>query len=403
MKEEQATYSTGDMLKLINTAATNLVMKKQKVSLEAQVRRQREECDYTRELLGRAQKKIAELDPELREAEERAREAREASAALEAEREALKKERDRLRELQRKAALLERKTAEAAALRGSVAALKEKFDRARSVLDGKLALKGELGHKRRASESAAQELKDRLASLRTGQEKLIGRLAAFDLTGYLELLRGESGALADRVRDKGDLSAPDGGLSLVVACLQSARKVDDLYRIVEEASPEQRSAIAGFEAIKSGGLLAGLREEMRGLVAELAAWTRREVAGLKERQGLLAAEVASGEDTAGRLKADLASGEEALRSEQAFRDSSRAQLEQLASGLSAQTAELERVRKTAERVQMTIETDRAFVEALKPTNDALLAVNKKLRTLFDEYRRAFEPVARACKGETAIP
>src|SRR5208283_379385 len=172
MKEEQMTYSTGDMLKLINTAATNLLLKEKKVSLEARIRKQREELEYTRELLGRARKKVAELAPEIMEAEERALESRERFALLKAQLDTLQNERARLREVEKKAPLLKQMSTEIQALSQNINILQDRYDSLRSVCNGKMARKEEIEPKRRAMMSDLQAKKEKLAYLINENEQI---------------------------------------------------------------------------------------------------------------------------------------------------------------------------------------------------------------------------------------
>ena len=395
MKEEQVTYTTDDMLKLINTAATNLILKKKKAALEGKIRKQMEEREYTQELIARAKKMISELDPELRKAEDRAREARELFSLLKVEHSALEIELERLRDITRKAALLKERTAEAATLREKVAALQEQSDLIRPAYTSKRTRKEELENNKQSSMAVMRALSEKLASLTALREQLIARISDFDLAGYLETLRRDISALG-RKTYSGSLEEE---LLLLNNCLRCFRKVKDLSMRLEEVSPEVRGMFSGADKLKESGLLSVMSEEIKKHAAGFAAYARGELSGLEERKLDITAEIQSTAEKLEHMQADINRSEKAIINEQEFSAHSQERLKELEYERAAEAAELERIKKEAERVHLTIEVNRAFAESLGPSNEYMRNSNRRMEVLLEEYKRAFEKVARVIREE----
>ena len=395
MKEEQVTYTTDDMLKLINTAATNLILKKKKAALEGKIRKQMEEREYTLELIARAKKMISELDPELRKAEDRAREARELFSLLKVEHSALEIELERLRDITRKAALLKERTAEAATLREKVAALQEQSDLIRPAYTSKRTRKEELENNKQSSMAVMRALSEKLASLTALREQLIARISDFDLAGYLETLRRDISALG-RKTYSGSLEEE---LLLLNNCLRCFGKVKDLSMRLEEVSPEVRGMFSGADKLKESGLLSVMSEEIKKHAAGFAAYARGELSGLEERKLDITAEIQSTAEKLEHMQADINRSEKAIINEQEFSAHSQERLKELEYERAAEAAELERIKKEAERVHLTIEVNRAFAESLGPSNEYMRNSNRRMEVLLEEYKRAFEKVARVIREE----
>ncbi|MBF0558776.1 MAG: hypothetical protein HQL08_08350 [Nitrospirae bacterium] len=393
MKEEQATYSTGDMLKLINTAATNLLLKEKKVSLEARIRKQREELEYTGELLARARKKVADLAPEILEAEERTRESREHFALLKAQRDGLNNELERLREIERKAPLLQQMSAEVTALLGNVAKQQDRYDRLRSVCDGKIVRKEELEFKKRHVMSDLQASKERLALLRTENEHLTCRLSGICGVGYLEKLRADGvsvgEALVERVRGIDDSEFPTS----LIAFLQNARRVDAICRAVDGINNEAYSSPSDFKAIRDAGILSGMKEDINRQADEFLAIERRKVQDLHKRKSI----IDGAEERLELLKKDDARIEDELRSEKEFGVRSQSLIKELDSELTAQAVELERVKKEAERLLTIKEFAGTLTAAIEPSIEYMRNINSRLRFQIEDYKRAFYGVAKVLK------
>lgn len=399
MKEEQVTYTTDDMLKLINTAATNLILKKKKAALEGKIRKQMEEREYTQELIARAKKMISELDPELRKAEDRAREARELFSLLKVEHSALEIELERLRDITRKAALLKERTAEAATLREKVAALQEQSDLIRPAYTSKRTRKEELENNKQSSMAVMRALSEKLASLTALREQLIARISDFDLAGYLETLHRDISALGDRLGRKTYSGSLEEELLLLNNCLRCFRKVKDLSMRLEEVSPEVRGMFSGADKLKESGLLSVMSEEIKKHAAGFAAYARGELSGLEERKLDITAEIQSTAEKLEHMQADINRSEKAIINEQEFSAHSQERLKELEYERAAEAAELERIKKEAERVHLTIEVNRAFAESLGPSNEYMRNSNRRMEVLLEEYKRAFEKVARVIREE----
>lgn len=398
MNEKETTYSTGEMMKLINTAATNLLLKEKKVSLEARIRRQREELQYIRELLESAQKKVAELDPEILELEERASKSRQDLALLKTHRDGMKNELEELRGIERKEPLLQRRRAELAAIHESVAEMQERCDSVRSMAGRKAARIEELEYKKHGVMKDFQELKEKLKALNGAGEQLFLRLAGFDLSGYLERLRTEVGTLDDRLHDKINSSSPEEDIDLLIDFLRCAGQVVDFYRIMEEAGIEEGLVFTGFNEIKNSGIHASMKVAIKQQIAEFASCARNETLVLEKRKIVIDAAVESAEERIAQIRKDAAGIEEEIRNEQGIRDYSQQSLEKLDQERAAQEAELEHITKEAERLMKLKDFNKTFTTALAPSNEYLRNINNKLNALIEDYKKALYPALKVIKS-----
>ena len=393
MKEEQMTYSTVDMLKLINTAATNLLMKEKKVSLEARIRKQREELEHTREFLARARKRVEELAPEIMKAEDSAGESRERFTLLKAQLDVLKNVRERLREIEKKAPLLQKMSAEIPALRESVDVLQNKYDRLRSVCNVGNARKEGIETKRREVMGDLQTRKAKLAGLINENKQLTSRLSGVCSMGYVEKFHAEGVSLGETL-GKLDSGSEDSEFpTSLIPFLQNARRVDVICRGIEEMNNAENSLLSDFKTIDDSGILNDMQEDINRQAGEFLAVERRKVQELEKRKSV----VDTAEERLARLKNDDVMLEEELRSEQEFEKRSKTLLKELDNEFTAQGAELERIKKEAERVRTAKRFTEIFTVAIGPSNEYLRNINKKLSALIEDYKRAFYGVAKVLK------
>ncbi len=393
MKEEQMTYSTGDMLKLISTAATNLLLKEKKVSLEARIRKQREELEHTREFLTRARKRVAELAPEIMKAEESARESRERFTLLKTQLDVLKNERERLREIEKKAPLLQKMSAEIPALHENVDVLQDRYDRLRSVLNLANARKEGIETKRSEVMGDLQARKDKLACLIDENKQLTLRLSGICSVGYVKKFHAEEISLGETL-GKLDRGSEDSEFpTSLIPFLQNARRVEVICRGIEEMNQEGDSRLSDFKTINDSGILKDMQEDINRQAGEFLAVERRKVQGLEKRKSV----IDTAEDTLKRLKSDYFSLEEELRTEQEFEKRSKALLRELDNELTAQRAELERIKKEVETIRKDKRFTEIFTVAIGPSSEYLRNINKKLSALMEDYKRAFYGVAKVLK------
>lgn len=392
MKEEQATYSKDDMLKLINTAATNLVMKKRKVSIEGHIRMLTEERNYILELVTRYRKKAGELDPELRKAEECTRESREFFTLLKAQRDAQKSELDRLREIAKKETLLQQKMSAVEALREAVSDMQERHDRLQQAYTLKQKQKAELESNKNNAIEALRRLKEKLDSLPAVREQLLKKISGFDLAGYLDKIRSEASTRGSRFIEPLQLPLYDE-LALLLDSLQFSRKVENLYRLAVEAKSEDMSVFSGFDKAGATELLADIRKETNKQLADLGLYARKELYGLEQRKRAIEAEIQTAEEELKRLRAELQNASDTLNSEREFRERSKERLNAMENALAAQKTELERIKKKAETVQFTIELNKLFAQSLGPSKEYLTNINRRLTGSLEEYKLAFESVS----------
>ncbi|MBF0328598.1 MAG: hypothetical protein HQL10_05535 [Nitrospirae bacterium] len=397
MKQEQTSYSTSDMLKLINTAAGNLVLRKSKVSLEAQIRRQQAECDYTRELLTRARKMVSGLDPEIVAAEKRARESKERLMLLKSEREALAKELEGLRAVARKVEMLKQITGKAATLRESVEALQKSHDHALSLQKEKRVLKEEISRESNKAVAAVQELKGKIGAVRASQDRIIARLSGFDISSYIAKIQKDVDDMAARLQSKSDAMSVEEEINLLVACLQQARKTDDISRIFEETSAEEMKMFADFAKIKESGVLSSIKAEIKRMIASFDSSVRKELSSLEERKHLLDSKLEITEERLSGLKAGMAQTEQEIKSEQEFRARSQATINKLEEDSKTQAAELDRLKKEEERVHLEMEFNKVFITSVGPSIEYLKNMNKKLSSVFEGCKAASNKLAGAVK------
>lgn len=390
MREEQATYSTGDMLKLINTAATNLVLKKKKVSIEGHIRKLTEERDYTLELVTRARKKVEELDPELREAEARARESLKLFTLLKAECEARRKELERLLEIKRKAALLQQLTGEVTVLREDIASLQNSYSDLQPVCDERKARKKELEQER----LGLMALKDELEDLRTAQKLLFAGLADICTLGNLDMLVRHLDMTAELLYS--EILTGDIVLSVnLFPFLDYARQIYEIDKKIDAAIKGEHIGRGRTElfAIRDAGVISHIKGEIEVQAAKFRKLAELRIHKMEEQKGLLMGELEAARQRHEKLEKDKARLKEELSSEQKAGISLQALSKELEAERAAQAAELEQIKKKAETIDATIELNKLFAEALGPVKEYMENINRRLTESLEEYKRAFESVA----------
>jgi chromosome segregation ATPase len=398
MNKEQVSYSTSDMLKLINTAGKNLLLKNKKVTLEAQIRRQRQERDYKMDVLTAARKKFQDLAPELPKAEELTREARKTSASLQTEHEALKNELDKLLDLQRRQPMLQPMTVEIETLKEGIASMQKMHEaQSRSLIDIRKKAQN-IEQIRNRKKSDLQASKEKLEAMNARHEQLNASLSDVSIATNLEGLLAEEESSGKELmawlssNEIAEIPLP------LISFLQSAKKVYDIDRLIKQVSPQESGRIADLSKVNESGMLSGMFEEINRQVTEFSLFEKRRSEGLQERRDAVVARFDAARDKLDHLKADMDRMQAELTREHEFRERSHALIREHEDELRAQTVELERVKKEAERVVAVMESGKVFVEAIAPSIRYVEDINKKLGAVLENYKSAFYAVVVASRG-----
>jgi len=395
MKEEKSTNTQDSMLKLINVAAFNLVLRKNKVSLESEIRKKKEDIKHTREFLEIVPKKAAELEPELMETERSVGESSGQFILLKEQKAALKKEIERLREIERKSALLQQRRAEVRALRKVVSELQDRYDRISPEYRVKLSKREELDEELRVRRSLVQKLKDENASLHDKHELLVSRISGLDFSGYLDDLGRKIGELDNRLKDISKLETIESEPAFLMSYLDCSRKVNILHASFDEPVPDDLKALAQFNKIKDAGAVSQMRAGVGGMANKFISLLRGRIHELEKRKAELDVEVET-ETLSGnmaRLKADIARVDDALRQEQEFMQSYKRHEKELENERAAKEAELEHTKKEAQRAPLEKEINRKLAESIESANEYLMDICKRQNVIVNEYKRAFDKAA----------
>ncbi len=383
MKETKKT--TDELLRLINVAAKNLVLKDRKVSLGARIKRQQEENAYLRDLVTAASKKVAALAPELIEAEKNAHEAKQRYENLRIEQEELFSRLQSLRELQRRAEEIKTKAAEAERLRESLNLISRRYDGLRAQYDEASALKAEILGRLSAIQSDIDAQKAQLSKLNTEQEALLREVSGSKIMQYIHALskdiEASLSATTAYLSSSEELTFPTELPPLIQAYGRLEGLADLIGTMVAEgiAPPDfdQQGAMATISRYKT---------KVTTLFADLLNHERSRLESLTSKKAEIEGEAESLRATIEKMRIDLSRVEAEINSEQSFRDQSQTMIKDLTEQIRASKAELDRLRREADEVSANIEFAEVFVEFLTPMVSQLRKVNSELNILMDDYR-----------------
>jgi hypothetical protein len=238
-----------------------------------------------------------------------------------------------------------------------------------------------------------QVRKDKLAYLIDENKQLTSRLSGICSAGYVEKFHAEEVSLGETL-GKLDRGSEDSEFpTSLIPFLQNARRVEVICRGIQEMNQEGDSRLSDFKTINDSGILKDMQEDISRQAGEFLAVERRKVQGLEKRKSV----VDTAEDTLARLKSDYVSLEEEFGTEQEFEKRSKALLKELDNELTAQRAELERIKKEVERVRKDKRFTEIFTLAIGPSNEYMRNINKKLSALMEDYKRSFYGVSKVLK------
>jgi len=377
--------TTDEMLKIINVAAKNLVIKDRKVSLGARIKRQQEENAYLRDLVAAASKKVAALAPELIEAEKKAHEARTRYEALRTEQEELRQRLQSLKELQRRAEEIKTKAVEAETLRESLHLISRRYEGLRAQYEERSAFKDELHQRLLSIQSDMDDQKRQLLQLNAEQEGLLRQVSGSRISEYIQSLSREIEASLSAL--SGYLSSPEESAfpTMLPSIIHGYDRLEGLRGLIETMIVEGITP-SDFDPQGAMTTIAGYKTKVTALFTDLLGIEKGRIEGLKKRKAEIDSEAESLSAHIGQMKAELSGLEAELQSEQSFRDQSQTRIKGLMEQIGVSKSELERLKREANEVSANIEFAEVFVEVLTPMVSHLRKVNGELNMLMDDYR-----------------
>lgn len=390
MRKQGQTYSTQEMLRLINNAGMNLLVRKKKTTIESKIQKQKEERDYLQDILTGLQIKLSELDPEFKEAQNRLNELQQNHNSLKIQWESLQSEIDRLEGVQKKAKELQDKAKELSVILGEIYYLQTNHDSAKSEKDSLLPQYQQLIQQKTSSLNTIQSTKEQIAGLEKRQEGLISEIAGFDIEGYIDGIKTKTQDLETLFAEGSYKASMRNEMDFISNVLIFMRAVEDIDSVISAASDEDVRLIKGLKNIKEDNTTKMLKDRLGRIVSELYLQYNREVESLTNTRQSQIKELTALNESVAHLQKLLSQKEHELKTETEFRDNSKTKIEELQVGLNKKKDELKDAKDEIERLNVNIEISKAFAEVLEPINESIMKANKKLYTTLDEYKGAYE-------------
>jgi|GEM_PF-6793592 len=390
MKKPQQTYSTVEMLKLINNAGMNLMLRKKKIALESKIERQKEERDYLKEILSGLKSKLSELDPEFKEAQSRLNELEKTHNTLKSQWEDLQREIDKKLEIQKKLESFNVKKTELSNLSRNLSYLESTCNDLkvqRDRLSGEHSL---LFQSKNDSLRALQTLKEELFANEKHQQSLINQISGFDIEGYIGNLMDKVAELEDNFKQNRYKQSIKDELNNISSILFYERKADEIAKILDNVSKTELDLLNGFKKIKDAGSISQIIQRLNILMDNLVSEYKQETTNLLTEKEAQQKELNSLKEQIGLLEKSIQEKQQQIKVERDFKENSLTQIKGLETEIQNRQKELEDLKVEAQRLAVNIEINKSFAELLEQLNDSLMKSNKRLLSSLQEYKEAYE-------------
>ncbi|WP_420264730.1 hypothetical protein [Candidatus Magnetominusculus dajiuhuensis] len=376
LMDEQTTYTKQDMVRLINEVGTNLVLKKDKISLETDIQRKQQEIEYKKEYFERVQKKLAELKSVLCNMEDRSREIKNQIAQFKAEKDAAIKELDQILDLEKKAAVLQQRNSDIDTLTERVRALELKINRLTPEYEEKLREKERLDRELTQKEDSYRSLNAEYESLVNRREHLFTKIPSrdrlADKKSEAELYIVETTAMINRA--KGELKFLENELPTLRTNADMLRRKKETLTAFIDNLQVRISALTSAES----------KEDLLS-----------EIENLTAKRDTLTATVDGHKKKLSELTSAVAAAESSIKDEEDFS----AHCARLNDGLDEGKAEIEDLDNQLQCMMLDEEADEKLIEVLGPINEYAGSINAILAKLSQEYKTAVEKLALAIVNE----
>ncbi|MEO5360567.1 MAG: hypothetical protein H7843_08970 [Nitrospirota bacterium] len=372
LTEDQATYTKQDMVRLINEVGTNLILKKDKISLETEIQKKQHQIEYKKEYFERVQKKFTELNSVLQGMEDRSREIKAQIDRCKAEKDAAIRELEQILDLEKKAAVLHQRSSDIETLTERVKALELKLSRLTPEYDEKLKEKDRLDRDLKQAEDAFRSLSAEYDSLINRREHLYTKIPSRD-------------KLSDR-QHEAELS--------IVENTAAINKSKGELKTLESELPPLRTNVDALRQKKE--TLTGLRDNLQNKISEITSADSKEdlqaeIENLSAKKDTLASTVDGHKKKITELTEAAAAVEKSIKEEDAFT----AHYAKLNADIEAAKAELADVENQLQGLLMDEEANQKLIEVLGPINEYSGAINGILSKLSQEYKTAVEKAVLA--------
>lgn len=390
MNEEKTTYTREDLLSLINATAWGLAMKKRKVSLESEVRTQKEEIAYIQELAARAQKKVDQMNPEVREAEQHARETRQRLEEAKGRYQSLQEHVSRMKMIE--TALVQKTGVGKETIERYIGELEEEHFR----------LTGEAEEKRARSDALDHELNDRLAlKKKLGEEipgfqenrrALVSKLHDLDMPGYFDGLRAAVSELGNTMSNQAALRETVRNAAFVLSFLETTLKIREMTAKTGNLSSRELKEFADVAGVDDPrGSVIGLMSAVEKIAGKYAVLVGEHIQDLEARKNRREKEAESLADRIVLLETEIAAVEKAIQGENAFREIYDEQA--LTGQRDALAAEREQLKREVTNAPFDTNVSVKVTTALEQQVASLRESVQKQSTVLDMYRNASEKIS----------
>ncbi|MBF0568249.1 MAG: hypothetical protein HQK95_05215 [Nitrospirae bacterium] len=376
LMDEQTTYTKQDMVRLINEVGTNLVLKKDKISLETDIQRKQQEIEYKKEYFERVQKKLAELQSVLCNMEDRSREIKNQIEEFKAEKDAAIRELDQILDLEKKAAVLQQRNSDIDTLTERVRALELKVNRLTPEYEEKLREKERLDRELAQKEDSYRSLNAEYESLVNRREHLFTKIPSrdrlADKKSEAELYVVETTAMINRA--KGELKSLENELPTLRTNADMLRRKKETLTVFIDNLQVRISALTSAES----------KEDLLSEIEYLTA-----------KKDSLTATVDGHKKKISELTSAVAAAESSIKDEEEFS----ARCATLNNEVDEGKAEIEDLDNQLQCMMLDEEADEKLIEVLGPINEYAGSINAILAKLSQEYKTAVEKLALAIVNE----
>ncbi|MBF0554227.1 MAG: hypothetical protein HQK96_06650 [Nitrospirae bacterium] len=376
LMEEHTTYTKQDMVKLINEVGTNLVLKKDKISLETDIQRKQHEIEYKKEYFERVQKKLAECNSVLCNMEDRSREIKKQIEQFKTEKDAAIRELDQILDLEKKAAVLQQRNSGIDTLTERVRALELKINKLTPEYEEKLKEKERLDGELTQKEDIFRSLNAEYELLINRREHLFTKIPSGD-----KLADRQNEAERSIVENTAMINQAKGQLNALDNELPSLRTSADTLRQKKET-------------------LTALRDNLQGRIAEMTSADSKEdliaeIENLTAKRDKLTAVVDDSEKKVAELSASLTAAENSIKNEEEFSS----HYATLNTAIETAKAELSDAENQLQGLDVDEEANEKLIKVLGPINDYAGSINAILVKLSQEYKTAVEKLMLAIEKE----
>ncbi|MBF0566856.1 MAG: hypothetical protein HQK89_16650 [Nitrospirae bacterium] len=370
MPDENVTYTKEDLVKIINAAGSNLILKRKKISIESAIQNKLTEIEYKKEILSRFEKKAEELLVNCKAALEKSEFSGHLLANHTNIRDNVRKELDRMLEIEKKFALIGKRDEEIAVVIDTVEKLERRLLELRPKYNERIAEKERVETAIRQNQHSVDSLKESVTALSAKKEELSYLIPHYD--GIDDLATKQFEAEGDIVEIKNRIDTIASELRTMESELPTLKERADVLKTEKATLNEKKASLE--ESISDIGEL----KDKASLVSDVNALNKRREAGKSD--------IAESLRLIGALKIDMSQIETSIDDEENFIG----HFEEINKTLQTKKAELDEVVAELAKAEVKKEANQSVLEILLQITEYVKNINNALDTVTKEYRESYK-------------